>query len=518
MAKQERTYAQILKSSSIVGGAQVINYLIGMLRTKVVAVLLGPSGVGLVGLYVSATELVGTVTGLGIASSGVRNVVEANSTGDTEKIASTIKTLRRVCWFTGILGWLLTAALSYPLSRWAFGAGDRALSIAVLGATLLFSAVAGGQKALIQGTRRIGDLARLSVFGAIASTFVAAALYAWLGDKGIVPVLLCTAALNLGASWWFARRIPTMPIPQKWAETFKSSKRLVSIVLAFMYGSLLAALVGLAIRGIIVRQLGLDANGIYQAAWGLSGMFGSFILNAMGADFYPRLTAVAEDDAQVNRLVNEQIEVGVLLALPGLLATLALAPWLMTVFYSAKFVEGAQLLPWFVLGVFFQVVSWPWGMIQMAKGATKWMYFGRTSGNLMLFVFSVLMIPKCGLLGLSWAFSLFALLHGAIAAFAAYRLARYNVFCGPRQLFSLSFLLVGIAFVSQTQMKGTWALIVGVVVTMIGSLISLRGICRRLGFQHRIVVFALRIPGIWRILGSNCDTKLKDTTNNDEEQ
>jgi PST family polysaccharide transporter len=54
------SYGQILKSSSIVGGAQAINYVVGLLRTKAVALLLGPSGVGLVGLYVSAIGLVGT--------------------------------------------------------------------------------------------------------------------------------------------------------------------------------------------------------------------------------------------------------------------------------------------------------------------------------------------------------------------------------------------------------------------------------------------------------------------------
>ena len=36
------SYGQILKSSSIIGGAQGINYLIGMVRVKLVAVLLGP--------------------------------------------------------------------------------------------------------------------------------------------------------------------------------------------------------------------------------------------------------------------------------------------------------------------------------------------------------------------------------------------------------------------------------------------------------------------------------------------
>ena len=38
------SYKQILRSSSIIGGASVVNILIGLLRTKVVAVVLGTAG------------------------------------------------------------------------------------------------------------------------------------------------------------------------------------------------------------------------------------------------------------------------------------------------------------------------------------------------------------------------------------------------------------------------------------------------------------------------------------------
>jgi len=96
------SHREILKSSSIVGGAQAITYVIGLLRTKAVALLLGPSGVGLVGLYVSAIRLVGTFAQFGINESGVREVAAAAGTNNAERIAATSKTQRRVCWASGI--------------------------------------------------------------------------------------------------------------------------------------------------------------------------------------------------------------------------------------------------------------------------------------------------------------------------------------------------------------------------------------------------------------------------------
>ena len=93
-----------------------------------------------------------------------------------------------------------------------------------------------------------------------------------------------------------------------------------------------------------------------------------FVLQAMGTDFYPRLTVVAHDNRRCNQLVNEQAEISILLALPGVLATLALAPWVIQLFYSNRFDKAAEILCWQVRGTFLQVNSWPMGFIILAKG------------------------------------------------------------------------------------------------------------------------------------------------------
>lgn len=495
-AGRATSYGQILKSSSIIGAAQGINYLISMVRTKLVAVLLGPSGIGLVGLYISATGLVGALTGLGIGTSGARDVAEAHGSGDAERVARTVKTLRRACWVTGLLGWMLASALAYPLSLWTFGSGERAVAVALLGVTLLLGSISGGQTALLQGTRRIRDLARLNVISALAGTIVAVALYAWMGEQGIVPVLIVTALVNLSFSWWFARRVQVAPVGMGWTETWRNSKRLVGLGLAFMWSGLLTAAVALAIRSIIVRDLGLDANGIYQAAWGISGMFAGFILGAMATDFFPRLTAVSHDHEQVNQLINEQTEIGILLALPGLLATLAFAPWVMRIFYSAKFLPGAELLPWFVLGIFGQVVSWPMGFALAAKGAAAWFVTAESCANVLRLSLSIILLRWLGLWGTALAIPLLYLVYTALLLWICRRLTGFRWASSSLKLMARSAALVFAGFAAQKWLPGYSGLVVGVPLTATACLLSLRGVATRLGGDHRIVQMACRIPGV----------------------
>ena len=52
-----RSYRQILSSTALIGGSSVINVVFAVIRNKAIAVLLGPEGVGLMGLYGSVMEL-----------------------------------------------------------------------------------------------------------------------------------------------------------------------------------------------------------------------------------------------------------------------------------------------------------------------------------------------------------------------------------------------------------------------------------------------------------------------------
>lgn len=495
---RNNSYRDILRSSSIMGGAQALNYLVAMVRVKIIAVLLGPAGIGLVGLYQSALGLLGTVSGLGIGSSGVREVAVAHGRDDPVLVARTALVLRRACWATGLLGWVLAAAMAVPLSHWAFGDTEHAVAIAVLGVTLLLGAVSGGQTALLQGVRRIGDLARIQVVAMLLNTAVAIALYAWLRERGIVPVMVATAAISLGSSWWFARRVALQPVVLPWGQTWHDARRLAGLGLAFMWSGLLIAALDMATRSLITRTHGLEAAGYYQAAWSLSGMFAGFILSAMGSDFYPRLTAVINDRDAAVRAVNEQTEIGILLALPGLLATMSFAPWVLKLLYSQQFLPAAELLPFFVLGVFGRVVSFPLGFIQLAKGASRFFVVTETIFISLWFGLVFVLVPAVGVVGAAYAFALTYFCYTLGMLWVGRKLIGFQWSQTVRRLLTLTTVLVTISFGLTLTTNGWVATAGGAVLTLVGSVFSLRAVANRLGRQHRMI---RSLPG-W-LVGDN---------------
>jgi antigen flippase len=405
MSEVQSRYRTVLKASSLIGGASLINILIGMVKTKFVAVWLGPSGVGLLNLYNSMIAPVSTLAGMGLQTSGVRQIAEAHGSGDKERISKVVKTLRLTCWGTGLLGAFLMVILSPLLSQWTFQNQDHMLPIAFLGSVILFGNISSGQRCIIQGTRRIKALAQLQIIGAASGVLISLPLFYFFGSKGILPSLILMSGSSLLASWIFARKIQLYRAKPNRCEIAKEVKFLLCFGFPLMLTGLQRTLKYYGIRLVLVNRFGAEGVGQWAAALGLSGILVDFVLQAMGTDYYPRLTAVGHDPARMREEVNAQTHVAVILALPALLATMLFAPLAIQIFYSERFDEAIPILRWSIFGAFGRVVTWPLGFIILAKGMGKTYLFTSLLNSAAQLVFLWVLTRYFGLTGsgMAWA-------------------------------------------------------------------------------------------------------------------
>ena len=131
----------------------------------------------------------------------------------------------------------------------------------------------------------------------------------------------------------------------------------------------LGQLSSLLVRGAIVTQEGLAGAGYYQAAYAISGSLPGFVFAAMGADFFPRVAA-AKDEADARGITETQIQAGLLLGAPLVMALLALGKLSLHLLYDSSFDAALPLLNWMAWGVFIRLMTWPLGFWLLARGAT----------------------------------------------------------------------------------------------------------------------------------------------------
>jgi len=499
-----RSYGQIVKSSALIGGSSVLNIGFSIVRNKALALLLGPSGYGLFGIYDSICNLTRTVAGMGINTSGVRQIAEAVGTGNTDRIARTVIILRRVAFYTGALGALFLIICSKPLSWLTFGDSRHIAAFALLSLAAFFGDVSAGQGAVVQGMRRIADLARINVWGAFYGTvfsIVIVYLYYRHGapEQGVVPALVAVAGMGILTSWWYARKVRVKPLRITLPQAMEETSGLLKLGFALMASGLMMQGAGYLIRIFAVREISIAAAGYYQAAWGFSIVYVNFILQAMGADFFPRLTAVAREKDECNRLVNEQAEVGLLTACPGVLATLAFAPLVMVLFFSAKFGPAVGILRWFCLGMALRVASWPMGFILLARSEGKIFFWTELLGSLVWIGLTWIGIKFFGLDGIGMAFFGSYVIYFAGIYIIVRRLCGFRWSTANRRLGLLFVPLIAAIFVSWYLLPHWAAMTLGAVAAVLAGFYSIKTLCGLLPVE-RFPRFARKLMAFFRLI------------------
>jgi PST family polysaccharide transporter len=398
MTEAKASYHRILKSTSIIGGASFINIAIGVLRTKVLAVLLGPAGVGLASLYTGVMGTASTVATMGLGPVGTRQIAEACSKDDARAIIVARRALFWATMFLAFAGGLVVWSLRSILAVYALGSASYSGAVGWLSIGVAFSVAGASQAALIQGMRRIGDIARLNVFGALCSTVLGIS-FLWLwGKAGLVVYVLVLPLASFALGHIYVSRLPksrteavTLP------ELTREWKMLFRLGIAMVGAGLVQQLAQLWIRIDVARVLGAQSLGQYQAAWTISMQYVSFVLMAMGADYYPRLTGVIHDHKAARNLVNEQTEIATLLSAPVFIAMMAVAPWVIHLLYAASFTPAIEILRWQVLGDVLKVISWPLGFLILAAGDGKTFFSTETAAMLVLIGLITGLAPIIGL-------------------------------------------------------------------------------------------------------------------------
>lgn len=411
MKGEKKSYRQIMKATSIFGGVQVFNIIISIVRTKIIAILLGPMGMGIAGLLTSSTSLVSSITNFGLGRSAVKNISTANESKDIIRIAKVISIFRKLIWGTGLLGAILCFILAPYLSQFSFGNNEYTLAFQWLSITLLVNQLTSGQFVLLQGMRKLTLLAKANMMGSVSSLLVSVPLYYYYNVKGIVPALILTTIFTFSIAWYFTRRIHVEKISVSQDEVKSISKEMLTMGFMLSLSGLLAVGTSYLLRIYISNTGNLEDVGLFVAGFAIVNTYVGLVFSAMSTDYYPRLSGVAHDNKKTTLLINQQAEVGVLILSPILAIFFIYIKWIVVVLYSNKFIAVNDMIHWAALGIFFKVASWSIGMLFMAKGTAKLFFWNEIISNSYMFPLNILGYYFWGLEGLGISFLISYIVH-----------------------------------------------------------------------------------------------------------
>jgi len=469
---KDNSYRQIFKSTSIFGLVQVVNILISIVRSKCIAVFLGPAGMGIVSLLTSTLGLITSLTNFGLSTSAVKNIAAAKAAGDEQKLAKTVAVFRYLVWITGLLGFIITLILAPWLSEIAFESKKYTITFMLISITLLFVQISAGQNVILRGMRMVQYMARASSLGAIAGLFISIPLYMFFLDKGIVPAIILTSISALIISWVYARKvkIPDAAIDKEILKT--EGVEMLKMGFLISISGLITTGASYLVRIFISKNGGVEDVGLYTAGFAIIGTYVSMIFTAMSADYYPRLAAVAHDDVSCKKEINQQSEIALLILAPILVLFLVFIQWGITLLYSAQFLGVLDMVHWASIGVFFQALSWSIGFIFLAKSASKIYFWNELIANIYILGLNVAGYYFFGLTGLGISYLVAYFLHFLQMLVVSNKLYNFSLNKNTLRIFVIQLSIATICFVSVYFLKGFLAYLIGSGLLVISSVFS----------------------------------------------
>ncbi|HNX11372.1 MAG TPA: O-antigen translocase [Paludibacteraceae bacterium] len=492
MNTQQSSYRQIMAATSLFGGVQVFQILIQIIRSKFVAVLLGPAGMGIVGLLTSTLGLISGLTNFGLGTSAVKDIAEARTTENETRIATVTIVLRRLVWISGTLGTIVVLAASPWLSRLTFGNSEYTLAYIWISISLLFNQLTSGQLVLLQGMRKLQYLAQANLFGSLLGLLITVPLYYKWGIDGIVPGIILTSVTSFLIALFFSNKISLQKVRVSKVRTIAVGRNMVTMGFMISLSGFISLGVSYLLQIFINRHGGVADVGLYNAGFTLINTYVGLIFTAMATDYYPRLSAIAHNNLLCKETINQQAEVALLILAPIVVGFLVFINWAIILLYSSKFIAVNTMVYWAALGMFFKAASWAIAFIFLAKGTSKLFFWNELSGNLYMLILNVSGYYFFGLTGLGISFLLGYLVY-LIQVFVIAKLKfEFSFNSDFLKVFIIQFSLALSCFLAVISFQQPYPYIIGTVLLLISGGYSLNELEKRIGIKEIIKEFTHR--------------------------
>lgn len=354
----------------IFGSVQGLNLIMGLVRNKLIAILLGPAGMGLASLFNTAVAFLSKTTGLGLSFSAVRNISEAFEQNDEAALLRHIQIIRTWSILTSLFGMVVCMSLGPLLSDLTFSWGDHTWHFVLLAPAIGILAITGGETAILKGTRRLRSLATIQIVSILASVLVSVPLYYFFGQAGIVPVIVLMAFATMLATIFYSYRFYPLRLGGAWGLIHEGMS-MVKLGVGFTTAGIIASGSEMWIRSYLNVTEDLDGVGLYNAGFMLTITYAGMVFSALDSDYFPRLSACSNCPANLSQVVNQQIEICLLIIAPMITAFILFLPVLIPLLFTDKFIPIIPMAQVAIFSMFFKSLSLPTAYITLSKGDSK---------------------------------------------------------------------------------------------------------------------------------------------------
>lgn len=360
---------RIIKSTSFLVVSKVIQFFIGIIRSKIAAVTIGTTGVGIFSQVNYLVQMISNTTLLSMNDGLVKQIAQnKGEMGFRETLKGLMKSYSILIFISSLFAIIICIAFARPLT--IFFLGDlQYLNFYLIGISCLPITMSNSLSfALLKSYKATKSISRSNIVSSIITVIAFLPLVYIYKVKGAVISVVVNYTVLLVINNYQARKQVLNFIGIKFKQLFtaKTNRKYTKELLHFaFYGATSGFILIISesiCRSIVINELGIDKMGIYSPITSWGGLFQGFILSSLSIYLYPRVSE-AKTNKEISGVVNDFYRLITFILIPFIFIAIPLRKIIIPLFYSHEFIEASLYLPWHFIGLVFY--SWFYVLTQI---------------------------------------------------------------------------------------------------------------------------------------------------------
>lgn len=359
-----------LSSTTLLNGVAVLTRLLTALAlNKVLAIMVGPNGYGLIGQFQSFTSMVVAFASAPVTNGVVKYTAEFG--GQEGRQRDVWRTAASMGLIVSVLTSMLMVILQRPIAHWLFEDDGRSWLVVLLACALSFMVLNGLLISILNGLKQLRSMVAANIVGSVTSALTAIGLVSWQGVNGALAALAISQSLAFVFTLYIFRRSVRATLRSMIGRLDpKLTRGLSHFALMGLTSAITIPLAQMAMRNHLADSFGWSTAGLLHALWKISDTHLLLLTSTLSVYFLPRFAEIKDPNELSKELRRGLIFVTALVLLTS--TTLFVGRHeIVLLLLSNQFLPILDAFGFQLLGDFLKVISLVPAYTMLSHGQTR---------------------------------------------------------------------------------------------------------------------------------------------------
>lgn len=394
--------ADIVKVFSLTSMSTLVRMCTGLVSVKIVAAIIGPAGVALVGQLNNFSTIALSLATGGINSGITKYVAEYRN--DVSKVKQYLATAFKITIACSLIVGFILLLFCRQLSSLIMMTPTYWYVFAIFGVTILFYGLNNMLVSVVNGYKQFNKYVKVNIVSSIFGVAFTITLVLLLGLPGALISAVTFQSLMIFVSVLMLRKLEWLRkdwLVGKFKKTIASQYfryALMTLISAFML-----PVSQMLLRGYVISEISITEAGWWEGMNRISAMYLMVITSSFTVYYLPRLSEI-HDRLELRHEIFKCYKVIVPLLLTGFTVVYFLRFFIVRLLFTQEFIPMTQLFIWQMAGDFFKICSWLLAFLMIAKSMTKYYISTEIIFTLVYLGLGYIFVRINGIIGLCQAY------------------------------------------------------------------------------------------------------------------